>query len=73
MLKVESDQVLRDCGARLLLQVHDELVLECPKDPEVVKVVKKRVQEIMENPFGQQLRVPLPAEVGDGWTWATAK
>jgi DNA polymerase-1 len=73
MLRAEHDPIMREYGATMELQVHDELVFEVPDIPEVVEGCKKRLKEIMENPFGQPLLVPLPAEVGDGYSWATAK
>jgi DNA polymerase-1 len=73
MLRVEVDPELNYYGASMLLQVHDELVFEVPDIPEVVAACKKRLKDIMENPFGQALLVPLPAEVGEGYTWASAK
>lgn len=73
MLKAEHDPELKSLNAQLLLQIHDELIFECPDDPEVISAVKERVQEIMEDPFGAPLRVPLPAEAGHGYSWASAK
>jgi DNA polymerase-1 len=73
MLNAEADPELRSLGAQMLLQIHDELIFECPDRPEVVKAVKARVKFIMENPFSEPLQVPLPAEVGSGYTWSTAK
>jgi DNA polymerase I len=55
--------------AHLLLQVHDELVLEVhPKDLETVKTI---VQTTMEGAV--TLSVPLVAEVHTGANWMTAK
>lgn len=53
---------------RMLLQVHDELVLECPKDfaDEASRIVKTE----MESAFS--LRVPLVVEVGQGSNWLLA-
>lgn len=53
---------------RILLQVHDELVLECPKTfaEEAAQIVKQE----MEGAF--VLRVPLVAEVGMGADWLVA-
>jgi DNA polymerase-1 len=58
-------------GARLLVQVHDELVVECPD--EHVEVVAHLMETLMTEPFNKQLRVPLKAEVGIGSSWAEAK
>lgn len=72
MLACEHDPELNSLGARLLLQIHDELLFECPE--ENVTPVKARVKYLMERPFGNlQLSVPLPASAGHGHTWATAK
>ena len=52
--------------AKLLLTVHDELVLECPADQrsEVVAIVKEEMES------AAVLTVPLVVEVGVGGTWA---
>lgn len=74
MLRAEHDPELNRLGASLLLQIHDELIWECPDSPEVIAAVKARVKDIMENPFGQNvLKVPLPVEVGHGYSWSSAK
>lgn len=73
MMRAEIDSVLTDNGARMLLQVHDELVFEVPDDSDVVATCKARLRAIMEDPFGRPLLVPIPAEVGEGYTWASAK
>jgi DNA polymerase I len=52
-------------SARLLLQVHDELLIECPA--EVSDAVAERVRAEMEG--GHPLRVPLSVSVGRGATW----
>ena len=55
--------------AQLLLQVHDELVLEC--DPASEAAVIKAVRETMEQAVS--LAVPLLVEVGCGPNWMEAK
>lgn len=56
-------------NAKLLLQVHDELIVDCPElDVEKVKSILK---ECMENVM--KLTVPLIAEVGVGDNWLEAK
>lgn len=62
------EQVCKPYGARLLLQVHDELVLESPK--EHTEQVQAKVQEIMENMREEfAISVPVVAEpcVSDSW------
>jgi DNA polymerase I len=56
-------------AAKLILQVHDELIAECP-DIEAEKV-KKILTEEMQNAV--QLAVPLTAEAHSGKSWADAK
>lgn len=55
-------------AAQLILQVHDELIVECPADE--AETVKKLLEEEMENVV--HLAVPLPAEAKSGVTWAQA-
>jgi DNA polymerase-1 len=73
MIIAENDEVLAKLGAKLLLQVHDELIWECPDDADTIAKVKTRVKELMEHPFKEDLKVPLPAEVNSGYSWAAAK
>ena len=63
-------QRLRDekLQARLLLQVHDELIVEAP-DSEV-DTVRRILQEEMEHVV--HYNVPLTTEVGTGKTWLEA-
>jgi DNA polymerase-1 len=60
---------LEEVGARMLLQVHDELVLEAPK--ERAEAVARLAKEVMEGVY--PLAVPLEVEVGMGEDWLSAK
>ena len=55
-------------GTRLIMQVHDELVLEVPEQE--VDEVRARVPELMSSVA--ELKVPLLAEVGVGMNWDEA-
>ena len=55
--------------SKILLQVHDELILNVHKDE--VDVVKGLVRDIMENAF--QLNVPLKVDIEIGDNWYEAK
>ncbi|MBQ3505849.1 MAG: DNA polymerase I [Clostridia bacterium] len=55
--------------AKLVLQVHDELVIDCPK--EEVDEVSKILKTEMENAVS--LNVPLTVEVGIGANWFETK
>ena len=63
-------QRLRDekLEAKLLLQVHDELIVEAPE--EEVEEVKRVLREEMEQVV--QYSVPLTTDVGTGKTWLEA-
>ena len=69
MLRVDAALKKQKLKARLVLQVHDELIVECPvKEAEQVK---KIVTAEMENVA--QMRVPLLAEAKVGASWYEAK
>ncbi|PKO52227.1 MAG: hypothetical protein CVU27_04415, partial [Betaproteobacteria bacterium HGW-Betaproteobacteria-20] len=54
--------------SKLIMQVHDELVLEVPDNE--LELVKKTLPELMQNVA--KLDVPLLAEVGVGNNWESA-
>ena len=67
---VNVDRRLRSEGleARLILQVHDELIVECPESE------AERVSELLkyEMEHAAQLAVPLTVDVKTGKSWAEA-
>jgi DNA polymerase I len=77
MIRCENDPLLKELGVRMLLQIHDELMFEMPlpdfTDRTNVKRAVERIKEIMEHPFGSDLLVPLPVELGTGFAWDAAK
>lgn len=69
MIKVSERLEREKLEAKLILQVHDELIVECPdSEAEAVKAVLK---EEMENAVN--LAVPMKADAGVGRTWYEAK
>jgi DNA polymerase-1 len=68
---IRLDESLRAAGsaARLLLQVHDELVLECPEAE--VDALKALIRPAMEQVA--ELAVPLTVDIHDGANWLEAK
>ena len=54
--------------ARMTLQVHDELVVECPK--EQADHVSSLIQQLMEGAL--ELHVPLSVDIGQGQNWFEA-
>lgn len=67
MAMIEVDKKLKNSGlkSKMVMQVHDELVFEVPKDE--VDELKKLVIEGME--LGQPLSVPLEVDVNYGVSW----
>ena len=65
MVRLAPELRRRGSGARLLLQVHDELLLEVPA--EEVAAVGQLVKEVMEGAC--ELAVPLVVEVAAGNNW----
>ncbi|HUK16982.1 MAG TPA: DNA polymerase I [Bryobacteraceae bacterium] len=68
---VRIDAALETGGSQtaMLLQVHDELVFECP--PEEVDAVSSLVKREMENV--REFSVPLLVDIGVGENWRDAK
>jgi DNA polymerase-1 len=65
MLRVPEALVKAKLAARIILQVHDELVLECPQSE--LNQTSDVVQETMENVYS--LKVPLLTEARFGTKW----
>jgi DNA polymerase-1 len=68
MLKVHAALAAERLAARLLLQVHDELVLEVP-EAELAPVEALVRREMVA---AATLKVPLEVEVGHARSWAEA-
>ena len=69
MLHVDSRLRREGLEARLVLQVHDELIVECPEGE--AEQVQRLLAEEMEHVA--ELAVPLTAEAHAGKSWAEAK
>ena len=69
MIRVENALAERYPQAKLLLQVHDELIVECPEEmaEDVAKLVSREMEGVAE------LKVPLTAEAHFGKSWYEAK
>eukprot|EP01090_Pellita_catalonica_P012282 TRINITY_DN2624_c0_g1_i1.p1 TRINITY_DN2624_c0_g1~~TRINITY_DN2624_c0_g1_i1.p1 ORF type:complete len:463 (-),score=86.68 TRINITY_DN2624_c0_g1_i1:36-1424(-) len=73
MVKVCEDDLLRDLGWKLILQVHDELILEGPEDS--AEQALSQLFHIMQNPFddGVRLLVDLVVDGSIGNSWFECK
>ena len=65
MIKLDRRLSKEQSSARILLQVHDELILECPKDEadSAAKIVKAEMEQAVS------LRIPLRVTVETGNRW----
>jgi len=69
MVKVHNELKSRNLKSRLILQVHDELLIETHKSEE--ETVKKLLKDSMEKAV--KLLVPLKVEVKRGNNWYETK
>jgi DNA polymerase-1 len=69
MVKISEELKTKNLQAQLIMQVHDELVIECP-DTEA-EIIKKILHDIMENIVSWD--IPMAVEVGAGKNWLEAK
>jgi DNA polymerase-1 len=69
MIRVEEALAREYPEAKLLLQVHDELIVECPEE------IARQVAEVVSREMGAvaALSVPLQAEAKWGKSWYEAK
>ena len=65
MLNVSNELKKRNLKAKLILQIHDELILDVPENE--VDEVRELVREKMENVA--KLRIPLIVEIDVGNSW----
>jgi len=68
MVNIDTLLIRRNLSARLIMQVHDELIVEAPvkEKEEVMALVKKEMEEVIK------LRVPLKVEIAAGANWDEA-
>eukprot|EP01091_Cochliopodium_minus_P012877 TRINITY_DN4009_c0_g1_i1.p1 TRINITY_DN4009_c0_g1~~TRINITY_DN4009_c0_g1_i1.p1 ORF type:complete len:1086 (-),score=342.32 TRINITY_DN4009_c0_g1_i1:57-3314(-) len=71
MLKIRNNQQIKELGWRQILQIHDEIILEGPK--EHADQVLKLVGEIMSNPFKSKLKIDLVVDGRTGNNWYECK
>jgi DNA polymerase-1 len=69
MLHVDEEFKRAGLAARMLMQVHDELLVEVPDEEvdQVTEIVKREMESAVS------LDVPLVADVGVGDNWMDAK
>ena len=65
MLKIARELLPRFPGVEMVLQIHDELLFELPKD--LVRDAAPEIRRLMADAY--PLRVPLPVDAGIGPNW----
>jgi DNA polymerase-1 len=68
MVNIDHLLAKKGLSSRLIMQVHDELVIEAPvrEKEEVMNLVKKEMEEVIK------LKVPLKVEIASGKNWDEA-
>ena len=65
MIHIHNEIIKRKLTGKMVLQVHDELVFDIPKDEltEMSEVVKKAMEEVVK------LKVPVKVNISSGNSW----
>jgi DNA polymerase-1 len=67
MILCDKANLTDEYGYHMLIQVHDELMFEGPK--ETAQPCKKVIKEIMEDSLPSKLAVPLTVSIANGANW----
>ncbi len=65
MVKLEQELTASGLDARLILQVHDELIVECHRD--CMEEVKDILKRVMENTIDLSVPLTVDVQAGDNW------
>lgn len=68
LMKMAMIKIYENCSIPMILQVHDELLFECPKD--IVEEEAKNIKDIMENIA--KFKLPLKVNIAWGENWEDA-
>jgi len=69
MIRLEPELKDISSDTKILLQVHDEIILEIPEED--IDKVSKKVKDVMENIY--KLKVPIKVDVSTGNNWGECK
>ncbi len=69
MVRIWEDDFIANAGAKMVIQVHDEIVFEVPDEYVDDKEFNDRIRDLMMHPFDFDLAVPLEtsSKYGDNW------
>lgn len=65
MIHLYRELHARNLQTRMILQVHDELVFECPEDE--IEIVVPLVREVMEEAYPLESKLKVDVAVGQNW------
>jgi DNA polymerase-1 len=71
MVKLKNNNELKNLGYKMILQIHDEIILEGPE--ENAERALKIVIEDMENPLDYEFPVKMEVDANIGNTWYETK
>lgn len=71
MLNLDGCAELHKLGFTQVMQVHDEIIAEIPRQN--ARRAIEIMRPLMEQPFSEPLRIPMPVSIGLGPTWSSAK
>ena len=69
MIKIDKEIETRKLKSKMLLQVHDELIFNVPKEEK--EIMEKLVTDIMDSAY--KLNVPLIVDMWEADNWYDAK
>ena len=73
MIRLWEDPLIEASGAKMVIQVHDEIVFEVPDEFVEDKEFNDRISNLMAQPFSFDLAVPLETSGKYGANWSECK
>ena len=67
MIAIGNDEQLKSLGCKLLLQVHDEVIAECPE--QYAKVCSERLSQLMIQAAASKISVPMKCDAEITRVW----
>lgn len=67
MVAIHNDERLKELDCHLLLQVHDEVICECPE--ENAREVSERLTSLMVGAAREKIRVPMKCDAAVSYEW----
>lgn len=68
---VETESKIKGYGAKIVLTIHDELLVECPENR--ITTISEIIRNCMQSSLSHLLRVPMKISLKTGKSWADLK